>query len=151
MGAVNTFGAFSGIALLGIVFVLIVAFLIALIMLADWEKFKKMKNLLGWVIRTFDYFLYGLITVIVIGIPLGLLYLGGTAVESNPEILYWIGGIIGGFFAISGVGYLLKPFYSRIRQNIERSMPKNPEEAPVEPQAGGEATESDLAKEWGIR
>ena len=112
-------GGFIGIAILAIIVTIVM--IVALVMLGDWERFKQMKNFLGWLVRTFDYFLYGLLTLIVIGIPLGLAYLASTAVESNPAILYWLGGIIGAFFVISGIGYVLKPIYGRIGRNMERS------------------------------
>ena len=115
---INTLSA--GLPLIVLVIVAIGVMFALILALADWNRFRQMQNLLGWFIRTFDYFLYGLLTIIVVGIPVAIIYFLGGSVESNPQILYWIAGVIGAFFAISGLGWIMKSTYRKINKNVER-------------------------------
>ena len=123
----NTFG--TGFGLLAIVLVGLIICGLILALLANWDSYKKMKGILGWLARTFDHFLYGILTLILFGIPTGLIYELSKTATSNPGTVSLIGEIIGGliiaYFVIAGLGYLMKPIFRKIKKNMEREKGAN--------------------------
>jgi hypothetical protein len=122
-GFSNTFGSFLGgggfFAMLAII--VVIALIIAILaILTNWESYKKMKGVVGWLFNTLGFFIYGIMTIALIGIPAFLVYTLAKAAKGNPTIFLWVGGIIVAYFAISGLGWLFKKYiYSRIAENIK--------------------------------
>lgn len=96
-----------------------------LVLLSNWEYFKKAKGFFGWLTRTFGFFLYGVLTIILFGVPALILYWFGSATAANPQVLFWIGVVVLAYFAICLLGWLLKPVYAKIGKNMH-SPRKNP-------------------------
>lgn len=122
--AVNTSGISSSISLIGFVIIGAVSIFLVLMLLANWESYKKMAGIWGWLARSLGYFGYGFLTMLLIGIPATIIYYAGSYVSANPQELIYIGegigAIVAGYFVLSGIGYLMKPIYQRIGKNTAK-------------------------------
>jgi len=94
---------------------------------SDLTKYRKIKNLLKYLSKTFSYCAYGMLTVAVIGFPLYFAYLGvnlaADNVEATGEVLKWAGIMAGCFIGFTLVGYITKErIWKRIFKyhNIEK-------------------------------
>ena len=105
----------TGVNLIGPVFMIGITLGIITILLyvsSSFAKYQRFKKLFRNLAKTFSYAAYGALTIVVIGIPCLLGYLGLSVAADNPEgsfeMLKWIGIIVGGFIGLSLLGYATK-------------------------------------------
>lgn len=120
----STFG--SIITLIPLVIITAIIMMVIIAMLTNWNNYKKMSGIKGWLVRTFGSFLYGLLTLILFGVPVTVIYEIYNAASNNlagtSNALLWLGGIVGGFFVLAGIGYVMnKLFYKKIGANMARA------------------------------
>ena len=103
--------------------IVIIAFACAIILLVlgSFSRYKKFRGFIGWLGKCFYYFGEGMIVVTFFGSISLVAYLFGKGVEQGTIrldiIAVWAAGVIGGFFAIAGIGYLFdKIIWKRIKE-----------------------------------
>lgn len=105
------FGIFFIVASLG----LVLSFLIAAI--SSVQRFKKLKGIIKFLVDSFNYFLIGIAALVVMAIPAGLIYWEiKNASEGNVAPITWTIYLVGGYAAISFIGYLAKKLVNRIKR-----------------------------------
>jgi len=110
----------NDVSIFGIIGMCIIAILVLMI-LGNWDSYLKMRGLLGKLFRSFGLFLYGFLTLIILGVPCTLFYLVSQYCTDNPHFLMslfkWIGIIMGGYGLLVVVGWITRPIYKRISDN----------------------------------
>jgi hypothetical protein len=90
--------------------------------LASFERYKKYSRIITWIFGSLRYFGVGimsLLTISVVGMP--AYYFINQANKGNVVPLWITGAIIGGYFVITGIGYIVKKFVvDRIRKFNKR-------------------------------
>lgn len=112
MSSSNTIYGISGVVAMVAV---IMGIIVTLSYFASSQRnYDKLGKIADFLIDSVYYFAFGLLAVAIIVVPGYLIYLlynyavlDGQA-GNVLETLKWIGIIVGGFFAISGIGYLFK-------------------------------------------
>jgi hypothetical protein len=113
---------FSVVASVGIATVLILLLTIAL---SSFQRYKKIKGFLGWLFSTFNYFLMGVATLGVLSVPTYLFYYFISQARDGNTVPLWITfAIIGGYFAIAGIGYIFKKWVFDKIYEYEKKLPK---------------------------
>ena len=119
---INGFDSITGVG--GIIVLVAIAVGVLAILFtisADISKYRRFKNLLTSLSKTFSYCAFGMLTVAVIGVPVYLGYLGINQVGNNPEgaiiVGKWVGIIVGCFIGFTLVGYATK---NRVWKRIYR-------------------------------
>ena len=93
--------------------------------LGSIKRFKKIWKLLDFLGKSFMYFGYGCLTLIVVVLPSIFIYwLGQTTVEGDTVPLKWICYILGSYFGIAGLGYLVKKFIVDKFQKYSKKLEK---------------------------
>lgn len=107
----------SWFGIFAIVGITTVVLLLCIIAISSIQQYRRAKGFIAWLIRSFNYFLMGIASIGVLAVPtLAVAYFLNQAHEGNVAPLKWTGVIIGGYFAIAGLGYVCKKFiYDRIK------------------------------------
>ena len=112
---VTSTGLDSVTSLFGTVILILIAFGIMSILFyisSDISKYRRIKKISVFFFKLFSFASYGLLTVVVIAIPLFFGWQLITYASDNPgniiETGKWIGIIFGGIFGFAGIGYVTK-------------------------------------------
>jgi hypothetical protein len=130
----NTISAISGISDMGswfsmVVIVGICAVLLSLFIMAlsSFERYARTKKWLMWILGTLKYFCFGILTLIVIAMPvLVVYYFLSQAHKGNVAPLKISLYLIGGYIAICLIGWLgKKVVYDRIKKFDKKYQKEN--------------------------
>lgn len=104
----DTSSLFSIVIIVGFMAVILTFFLIAM---TSVTRYKKLKGLLLWLFLTFQYFLIGITTLVVLAVPTLILYYFGKQASEGNVVPIWITlSMIAGYFIISFIGWISKRF-----------------------------------------
>ena len=79
---------------------------------SDLAKYHRFKDVLKKIARSFQYTAYGILTFVVVAVPVYLGYILFTAAAENPsdslEVLKWISIIVGAYIGFTILGWVTK-------------------------------------------
>ena len=123
--------------------VLIIGAMVAIIgLLMRWvstpERFKEPGKIYKFLATSFMYFGYGLLSIVIVGIPSYLVWLSYSYIVVDGHtgaflgVLKIVGMLVGAYLGIAGIGWLSKRyFYDKLSERLkERDYEKNMKELP---------------------
>lgn len=110
-----TMSWFGGAMITGIIGILLTLFIMTI---ASLEGYIRTRKYLMFILNSFKYFMFGILSLIVLALPVSVFYYFlKQAHEGNVAPLKISLGLIGGYILISLIGYLSKRFvYERIKK-----------------------------------
>jgi DMSO/TMAO reductase YedYZ heme-binding membrane subunit len=113
---------FSIFILVGLAAVLIMILTMAL---SSFQRYKKLKGFLGWLVHTITYFFTGVGGLFAISIPGGIFYYFISQAGKGNTVPLWITfSIIGGYFGVAGLGYLFQHYIINRVKKFEKDLNK---------------------------
>lgn len=117
---------FGLVIIIGIATIIVLLFTIAL---SNITRYKKLRGIIEWFIKTIQYFFFGLGGLGVLAVPTLILFYFGSQASKGNTVPIWITlSIIGGYFIIAGIGYIFKHYIiDRIKKYEEEYQKESPE------------------------
>lgn len=111
----ESFSWFGTVVIIGIIAILLSLFIMTI---GSLEGYLRIRKYIKFLINSFRYFLFGILSLIVLALPISVFYYFlKQAHNGNVAPLKITLGLIGGYILISIIGYLSKRFvYERIKK-----------------------------------
>jgi hypothetical protein len=105
---------FGLMIIVGVIAVILSVFVMAL---SGLEGYVRARRWLYWCFKTTRYFFSGLVTLLVLAVPIGIFYYFiSQASKGNIAPAKWTGGIIIGYVVIALIGYFGEKIYGRFKR-----------------------------------
>lgn len=122
MNVTNSIGGLSDssswFSMVVIVSLVAVVLSVSIIAISNLNFYRKSRKWLDFLLKSFSYFLFGILTLCILALPVGIFFYFFTQAKKGNVAPLWISlVIIGGYILISLIGWFSKKFiYERVKK-----------------------------------